>query len=345
MPRLSAWLVVFSLALGGCGILPGSGNDDGGSTLITSTPRPIVTPTPTATPAPTATSTPSPTPTPPPTPTPTPTIDDSFSRLVSAVRAIFSAEDKEAAINALVPSPIDLEIPADAVVERIELEYGRWDRWAAVTGAFPPVDRAASVVINMTFITSAPLDDLSAAYRSALVDAGFGVDTEDSEPGLFSDTKYQFGPGVLQIGRGGQARFSALKQGDTNIVQFELELELNSDSVPALTEWPSMFVVPFSGDFTYFEASAVPDLDGIEVSVSALWTLGIRDADRRATLETLLEQYPIENVALSGEISQAAPDAIAVTTFTHPTGAAGSIAVDAIPEATIIEFRMLAFPG
>lgn len=125
------------------------------------------TPFPSATPTPVPTSTLVPLPTPAPVPTVTPAVGDSFTTLLRQVRTVFTAADKQAAINALVPAPISLEIPADAELERLQLEFGRWDLWADATGEFPPVDRAASVVVEYSFLTNAEIDDIRIAYRDS----------------------------------------------------------------------------------------------------------------------------------------------------------------------------------
>jgi len=73
--------------------------------------------------------------------------------------------------------------------------------------------------------------------------------------------------------------------------------------------------------------------------------LGARATDRRAILETVMDEYPTSSIVLSDLINQASDNDVAITTMTHPTGSAGSIGVDVIPEATTIEFRILSLPG
>lgn len=280
-----------------------------------------------------------------PLPTATPSVGDSYTTFLGQVRAVFTAADKEAAINALVSAPIALEIPADAEFERLQVEFGRWDLWADATGEFPPVDRAASIVVEYSFLTDAPIDDIRIAYREPILAEGFAVKSDNVEPGQFADTTYELNSGLQRPGQGGVARLSAFRQGDRNFVQFEIELELNVDAGPAITEWPMVFPVPCPGDFTYFTGRGIALDDGIEVSGSASWTLGARAPDRRAILETVMAEYPTSSIVLSGNISQASDGDAAITTMAHPTGSAGSIGVDAVPEATTIGFRILSLPG
>lgn len=331
----------------GCGVLPGTeSSSTQGETDGFDAPTPVFnTPFPTATPTPVPTSTPVPSPTSAPVPTATPAVGDSFTTLLRQVRTVFTAADKQAAINALVPAPISLEIPADAELERLQLEFGRWDLWADATGEFPPVDRAASVVVEYSFLTNAEIDDIRIACREPILAEGFTVKSDSVEPGQFSDTTYELNSGLQRPGQGGIARLSALRQGDRNFVQFEIELELNVDGGPAITEWPTLFPVPFPGDFTYFIARGTALDEGVEVSASASWTLGARATDRRAILETVMDEYPTSSIVLSDLINQASDNDVAITTMTHPTGSAGSIGVDVIPEATTIEFRILSLPG
>lgn len=349
MARWPAGLLTLALIVGGCGVLPGTGGDSA-QPVVTGTPSGLSTPSfstpvPTATPTPVPTPTPTPSPTPLPVPTPTPTVDDSYTAMLASVRQVFNAPDKEAAIADLVPLPIPLTIPDDADVERLQIEYGRWDLWAAATGEFPPVDRAASVIIELSLLTADPIDDLRVAYREPLLAAGFAVDNDSSESGQFSDTSFVLNGGLLRPGRGGVARVTVLRQGEQNLLQFEISVELNTDSNPSITAWPTLFEVSFPGDFTYFTALAVAIDDGVEVSSTARWTLGAQATDRRAILETVMEEYPTGAVSVGETIDQAGDDAPAITTLEHTTGSSGSIRVDVIPEATTIEFRMLALPG
>jgi hypothetical protein len=342
---LSAIATCAALAVG-CGVLPGTGDSDGDSvgTEGFETPTPdFSTPVPTATPTAIPTVTPTPSPTAPPEPTPTPRVDDSYATFLAQMRAIFTAADKEAAINVLVPAPIPLTIPSDAALERVRLDYGRWDLWSQVTGEFSAF-QVASVVVELNFLTSATVDDLRSAYNDPLIAAGFRVDNDSFEEGRFSDVSYELNGGLFGPGTGGLARVSIIGQGDQNFVAVEISTELGTEGSPAITEWPNIFPVPFPGAFTYVSGQAVAGESGIEVISSASWSFGV-NTNRAAILEEVMGEYPTASVTMGDTIDQADDDAPASTTLAHINGSTGSVSVDSVPEATTIEFRLLSLPG
>ncbi len=334
-----------ALVAAGCGVLPGTGDSDAGvSATGFNTPTPdFATPLPTATPTAVPTVTPTPSPTAPPVPTPTPLVDDPYTTFLAQMRAIFTAADKEAAVNALVPAPIPLTIPADAELQRVQLDYGRWNLWSDVTGEFSAF-QVANVVVELTFLTTASVDELRPAYHDPITAAGFRVDNDSFEEGRFSDVSYELNSGLFGPGRGGLARVSIIGQGDKNFVQVEINTELGTEGSPAITEWPSVFPVPFPGAFTYVSGQAVALEDGIEISATGDWTLGV-NTDRQAILREVQGEYPTSSVTVGENIVQSDDDAPASTTLAHVTGSNGTVSVDSVPEATTITFRLLSLPG
>lgn len=353
MRRRLAGLLTVAMLAAGCGLLPGTGGDDNDAILPgtepgTGTPgaSAFATPVPTATPTPIPTPTPTPSPTPEPEPTPTPQIADSYATFLGQIRSVFSAGDKEAAINALVPAPIPLLIPDDAVLERVQLDYGRWDTWQNVTGEFSAF-QIASVVVELTFLTDAPVEDIRGAYQDPLLNAGFEVESDDFEEGQFSDVSFGLNGGVFGPGRGGEARVSIIRLGERNSVTVRISTELAEESSPPLMDWSELFAVDnaFPGAFTYASTTAVRLESGIEVAASADWTLGVSINDLVQALETLVAQYPTNSIEVGDTIQQVGDDDPATVEMDHGNGSTGTITVDSVPEATTLTFRLLSLPG
>lgn len=345
------WIVLGALTVlaTSCGVLPGTSSDDDGGGVVTGVTPGTSTPIPTQTPIPTPTSRPTPTPrptaTPLPTPTPTPAITDSYTASVAEVRALFSSSDPEAGIGALVPLPFALPIPADAELERVNLEYGRWDFRENITGSFPPVDQAASVTVVVAYQTEEEVDALRAQYEAILLPLGYTVLFDQSEPGSFADTQYGLNGGFTQArGPDGEAQVSIFRQGDRNFVQVSLSVELTSDVGPPLLAWPTLLTPPLSGGFTYVDVEATRQDDGIVVVNNADWTFGVRTTNTGATLQTIADAYPVNNITL-GEPNAGPADSPAVVEMSHPTGAEGSITVNLVIDATQIDYVLVSLPG
>lgn len=330
-----------------CGVLPGTTTTDvptpGPTSSVTAVPLPTSTPTPTATPRPTPT--PRPTVTPLPTPTPTPSVADSYTASLTEIRALFNSANTESGIGGLVPLPFAMPIPDDALIERIELEYGRWDFRESITGTFPPVDQAASVRVLVTFQTNVAVEELRQQYADIILAEGYVATTDQSQEGTFADTQYDLNGGFTRArGRDGEARVAVFRQGDSNLAQVEFNAELASDTQPPIMGWPSLFAVPFSGGFTQVVISAQRGDNGIQVVSEADWTFGVQTTNTGAALQTLIDEYPVNNITL-GAPSVSAPDAPAVVTLTHPTGSTGDITVRLDFDSTAIQFDMVSLPG
>lgn len=350
--RRTAGVLTFAVLVAGCGVLPGTG--DSGTqvileepTLPAASPTPIEfaegdpTPTPTAGPEPTE----APTATPLPEPTATPSVDDSYTAFLQTLRRIFAAADKETAIGELIPVPVDLFIPDDAVLEQLEVGYGRWDLWGNITGRFPPIDTAAQVTLSVSMSTSADIDEIADTYAVAFSGAGFVVASDNSLDGQFSDISYELNGGVFSRGRDGAGRVNVLRQGDTNFLQVQMSVELSQDSTPPLIEWPQVFPMPFSGNFYVFGATAVPGADGISIASEAEWIIGGQISDVGGLLETLAAEYPTTTVTLAETISAPASGDTATATFQHLTGSAGTIQARVTTDGTIVEIVATSLPG
>ncbi len=355
MRPLAALAAMLCLILAGCGVLPGTG-DEGTQVVLAEPTLPAASPTPIQfdadepTPEPSSagpTPTESPTATAPPAPTPTPTVDDSYTTFLASLRSIFTSADKEAAIGALVPIPVDLFIPDDAELEQVELQYGQWDRWSDITGRFAPVDTAAQVIISISMTTATPVDDVAEAYTVAFSGAGFVVADDNGSPGQFSDVSYELNGGQFTRGRDGSGRVTVNRSGDANFVAVEMAVELSQDSRPALIEWPGTeaFPVPFSGGFYLFTATAIPGAEGVSVASTADWIIRGQLPDMGALLETLSAEYPTATVELSDQIAAPASGETATTTFLHTTGSAGTVQAEVTTDGTIIQITATSLPG
>ncbi len=341
------WLPLLLVAMlaTACGILPGtSSGDDNVSTLEDGTEREIPTLRPTATPTTRPTVTPRPTATPRPTPTPTPDVPDSYTRLLSDVRGLFSSPELEADIARLVPLPYSLPIPPDAQLERVDLGYRQWTVWQNVVGGFPPVDTPADVSITVAFLTDQEVDTLREAFAAPILADGYVVESDDSESGVFSDVQYELNGGVLQRGRDGAARVTIFGQADATFVEVSLAAELTEDPSPRLTRWPELFTVPFSGGFQDYSTTGVKTSQGIEVGAAAVWLIGSRGSSQTAILETLVAEYPANGVIIEDVVETGSGDA-AVATLKHPTGSSGSVTVDFAQDYTFIDFVLGSLPG
>lgn len=333
---LVALLAALSLVAAACGFV---GGDEG----PTEVPTFIVVPTPT--PSPTPSPTPRPVSTPTPVPSPTPIVEDSFVDLTDSVREIFTTDDPAAAIEALVPVPFDFVLPDDAVIERVQLEYHQWAKQADITDDFAPRDSPASVLIEVGFLTETDVIELGNRFRTALLDVGFEVLTTSVLEDRFSDTSYELPPGLIGAGAGGEARFNALRQGDDNFAQFTIDIELETDSQPAIIDWPGLFAAPFQGGFTFYTATGARSSAGdVEVSARTTYTIGVRAPNHLGILEILAEEYPTLSVELTGTLRQATEESVAVTSILHLTGATGSIVVDSNRVSTFIDFRLFSDP-
>lgn len=352
MRRLVGFVVV-GLVAGGCGLLPGGGGDETvvtfpEPTLSPITPTPIEFPTaePTPTPTPRPTAVPLPTPTELPTPTPTPVVEDAYATFLGQMRAVFSAEDKVEAIGALVPIPVDLLIPADADLQELQVGFGRWDVWERITGRFPPIDTPAYVTLNLSLETSTGVDELRDFYATAFEGAGFEEAENNSRDGQFSEIAYELNGGLLSRGRDGAGNVNALRQGDTTFLLLQVALELNSDSEPGLVDWPSIFEVPFPGDFYQFGAVAVDGTDGISVSSTADWIIRAQLSNLEGAVETLSGAYPTSEVTLGdGDVAVVQGGNSATVTFEHRNGTEGTIQLSVSTDGTTISVRAVSLPG
>lgn len=355
MRSIAGLAATLCLVAAGCGVLPGTG-DQGTQVVLAEPTLPAASPTPIqfdsggeATPEPSTgpTAAEAPTATSPPAPTPTPAVEDSYTTFLAAVRSVFTAADKESAIAALVPVPVDLFIPDDAVLEQVVLTYGRWDTWSDITGRFAPIDTAAQVTITVSMTTSAPVDELAEAYTVAFSGAGFVVADDSGSDGQFSDISYELNGGRFTRGRDGEGRVTVNRSGDANFLAVEMSVELNQDSRPALTEWPGaeVFPVPFSGGFYLFTATAVPGAEGVSVASTADWIIRGQLPDMGALLETMAAEYPTGSVTLSDQIAAPQSGETATTTFEHVTGSAGTVQAEVTTDGTIIQITATSLPG
>ena len=350
--RRTAIVATLAVLVAGCGVLPGTG-DNGTQvilaepTLPAASPTPIEfetgepTPTPSVGPAPTEV----PTATPIPEPTPTPSVDDSYTTFLETLRRIFAAADKEAAIGEVIPLPVDLFLPDDAVLEELEVGYGRWDLWGDITGRFPPIDTAAQVTLSISMSTSADIDEIADAYRVAFREAGFVEASDNSLEGQFSDVSYELNGGLFSRGRDGEGRVNILRQGETNFLVVDMSVELAQDSRPPIIEWPSVFPMPFSGNFYQFGATVVPGADGISISSRAQWIIGGQVSDVGGLLETMAEEYPAPTISLGETISAPASGDTATATFQHLIGSAGTIQATVTTDGTLVEIVSTSLPG
>lgn len=350
--RRTAGVLTFCVLVAGCGVLPGTGGDDGTQvileepTLPAASPTPIEfgpgDPTPTVPDAPTPTEVPTATPLP--EPTATPSVDDSYTTFLQAIRRVYAAADKEVAIGELVPIPVDIFIPDDAILESLEVGYGRWDLWGNITGRFPPIDTAAQVTLSVSMSTSADIDEIADTYAVAFNGAGFVVANNNSVSGQFSDISYELNGGIFSRGRDGAGRVNVLRQGDTNFLQIDMAVELSQDTQPPIIEWPTVFPMPFSGNFYRFEAIAIPGADGVSVASEAEWIIGSQVSDVAGLLETLAAEYPTPSISL-GEIAAPASGDTATVTFAHLNGTAGTIQASVNTDGTIVEIVATSLAG
>ncbi|MGI9624880.1 MAG: hypothetical protein ACR2PK_18770 [Acidimicrobiales bacterium] len=349
MSRLLAGLLTFGLIVAGCGVLPGTGSGgsstQAGDTTTAGTPVVFPTTAPTSTPTPAPTPTRAPTVTPLPEPTPTPSVNDSYTGLVESVRAIFSAPDIEAAIAEIVPVPIPMAIPPDAVLEQVELEYGQFSKWGQITGGFPPIDTPARVAISVSFLTAANIETLREVFISAFEDAGYLMVSDNSSPGQFADVSFELNGGSFSRGKDGEGRLNALQQGETNFVQLEMDVELDQDTQPSIIDWPLIFPMPFSGGFVEYSASGRTGSDGIEVSSSADWLIGVRVSDVTGVLETMAAEYPSGALTVGEGVTESPTSETSVVTFRHVTGSSGSIAAFVSSEGTNLDIIAVSMPG
>ena len=339
-------LALVTILATACGVLPGTSSGGGGGDDAlpgaTTGPRPTATPIPSPTPRPT--STPRPTATPLPTPSPTPAVTDSYTDVLAAMRSLFATETIEADLAEIVPLPFPIPIPVDAELERIEVAYERADFWEGITGQFPAVDTAAWVSVTIGFLTQLDVDTLRATYEVEPLAGGYIVELDQFEAGSFSNVRYELNGGPLQRGRDGETEISIIRQADSTFVDIQVQAELNSDPVPALTEWPTLFAVPFPGGYTKFSALAIEGARGIEVAATGEWTLGSRGSSQIATLETLVEEYPVNGLAVTQSVSTG-DDSQAVATITHVTGSTGTISITFDRDHTNIVVALASLAG
>ena len=350
--RRTAGVLAFAVLVAGCGVLPGTG-DSGTQVIVAEPTLPAASPTPlvfdegaaapTATPRPAPTQ--APTATPLPEPTPTPSVDDSYTAFLQSMRRVFAAADKEAAIGELIPIPVDLFIPDDAVLEQVEVGYGRWGLFGDITGRFPPIDTAAQVTLSISMSTAADVDEIADTYLVAFSGAGFVEASNNSVSGQFSDRSYELNGDIFSRGRDGGGRVNVLQQGDSNFVVVEMAVELSQDSTPALIEWPDAFPMPFSGSFYRFDATAVPGAEGVSVASEAEWIIGGQVSDVGGLLETLAAEYPTTTLTLADAISAPASGDTATATFQHLTGSAGTIQATVTTDGTLVEIVATSLPG
>ena len=350
--RRTAGVLAFCVLVAGCGVLPGTG-DNGTQVILEEPTLPAASPTPIefgpGDPTPTVPAAPDPTAVPtatePPAPTPTPAVDDSYTAFLQAIRRIFAAADKEAAIGELIPIPVDVFIPDDAVLENLRVGYGRWDLWGNITGQFPPIDTAAQVTLSVSMSTSADIDEIAETYAVAFSGAGFVVANDNSESGQFSDISYELNGGTFSRGRDGAGRVNVLRQGNTNFLQVDMSVELSQDSTPPLINWADAFPMPFSGSFYLFDAIAVPGADGVSVASEAEWIIGGQVSDVEGLLETLAGEYPTPSISLGDSIAAPASGDTATATFQHVNGTAGTIKASVTTDGTIVEIVATSLAG
>jgi len=338
-----ASLLAVSLLASACGVLPGTSDSEPDDAVGGPTAAPLPTPTPTPTPTPRPTATPRPSATPLPTPSPTPSVADSYTELLAQVRALFSSNDIEADIAALVPLPFPIPVPPGAVLERVDMAFDRADVWERITGQFPAVDTPARVDLTIAFLTDEPVDALRELFATEPLAAGFAVETDEFEAGSFSDVLYELSGGVLQRGRDGEVRVIIFRQGEQSFVELRLAAELNQDSAPGIVSWPlSVFTVPFSGDYTNLGAQGFKSSAGVEVVARALWTLGTRGSSEADALDTLIAEYPSNGITLGDVVNTATT---ALVDVDHRTGSSGSISINFIDTFTQINIELLSLPG
>lgn len=350
--RRTASVLAVAVLVAGCGVLPGTG-DSGTQVILEEPTLPAASPTPiefepgepTAEPTAGPTPTEVPTATPLPVPTPTPSVDDSYTTHLANLRRIFAAADKETAIAELIPIPVELFIPEDAVLEQLEVRYGRWDLWGSITGRFPPIDTAAQVSLTVSMSTSADVDAIAGTYGVAFREAGFVVATDNSLAGQFSDISYELNGGLFSRGRDGAGRVNVLRQGETNFLIVDMSVELSADTVPPLINWPDVFPMPFSGNFYEVGATAIPGADGISVASQARWIIGGQVSDVGGLLETLAAEYPAPTITLGDTISAPPSGDTATATFQHLTGSAGTIQAQVTTDGTLVDIVSTSLPG
>ena len=117
------------------------------------------------------------------------------------------------------------------------------------------------------------------------------------------------------------------------------------DSRPPLTDWPTLFPVPFSGGFYLFAATAVPGAEGVSVVSTADWIIRGQLPDMGALLETMGEEYPTDSVTLSDQIAAPQSGDTATTTFEHVTGTEGTITAEVTTDGTTIRITATSLPG
>jgi len=336
-------LLAVSLLASACGLLPGTSDNEPDNAVGGPTAAPLPTPTATPTPTPRPTVTPRPTATPLPTPSPTPVVVDSYTELLAQVRALFSSNDLETDIATLVPLPFPIPVPQGVVLQRVDMAFDRADVWERITGQFPAVDTPARVDLTIAFLTDEPVDALRELFSTEPLAAGFVVETDEFDPGKFSEVVYELNGGVLQRGRDGQVRVNIFRQGEQSLVELRIAAELNQDSAPGIVGWPlSVFTVPFPGDYTNLGAQGFKSSAGVEVVARARWTLGTRGSSEADALDTLIAEYPSNGITLGDVVNTGTT---ALVDIDHRTGSSGNISISFIDTFTQISIELLSLPG